>query len=249
MSKQTLLDMVQRISEFIDGETVTSISDTTESMQIATIVKETYEYLIQTREIATRDSIVHFDNVVDPKKPNYLKYQDLVFEVFSLKYYDYKTKRYQDVHYVEPEEFLRRSLDIDFERKDITQVLDDSGVLLNIYNNRCPQYYTSFDSVHIVFDAFDSENEHTIQDAKAVSYGRFMPEFKLEDDFIPNMAPQHFSLLLSKAKENAGVELKEYHNPLEADRAKKLLINTNKFAMRQPEEAKIWKNRKHTGRL
>ena len=249
MSKQTLLDMVQRIAEFIDGETVNSISDTPEAMQIATIVKETYEYLLQTREIATRDSIIHFDNVVDPKRPNYLKYQDLVFEVFSLKYYDYRTKKYLDVQYMEPEEFLRRSLDVDFERKDVTQVLDDSGVLLNIFNNRCPRYYTSFDSIHIVFDAYDSENEHTIQDSKAVSYGRFMPEFRLEDDFVPNMAPQHFSLLLSKAKENAGVELKEYHNPLEADRAKKLLINTNKFAMRQPEEPRIWKNRKHTGRL
>lgn len=248
MAKQTLLDMVQRIAEFIDGETITSISDTPESLQIATIIRETYEYLLQTREIATRDSIIHFDNVIDTSKPNYLKYSDLVFEVFSLKYLDTTNDRYVDVKYIEPEEFIRRSLNLEYSREDVLQVLDHSGITLNILNNKAPTYYTSFDSIHIVFDSYDSKVEDTVQDSKVVAYGRYMPEFRLEDTFVPNMAPQHFSLLLSKSKENAGVELKEYLNPLESDRAKKLLINTNKFAKRQPEGARIWKNRLKTGR-
>jgi hypothetical protein len=62
------------------------------------------------------------------------------------------------------------------------------------------------------------------------------------------MAPQHFPLLLSKSKEVAGVELKEYVNPVESDRAAKLTVITNRLAHREIKEPRIWHYRKKTGR-
>ena len=247
--KQTLLEMVQRIAEFIDGETINSIDDTRESTQIANIVKETYQYLLQTREINTRDNIVHFDDVVQTEnKPNYLKYQDTVFEIFDLQYKDLEDGRYSRVQYIEPEVFLQKSLSLDPNDENVQQVVDYSNITYYIRNDKQPSYYTSFDDIHIAFDSFNKELEDTVHDNNVIAQGRYMPEFKLEDDFVPNMAPQHFPLLLSKSKEIAGVELKEYTNPLESDRANKLTIITNKLAHRELKEPKIWHYRKNSGR-
>lgn len=247
--KQTLLEIVQRVAEYIDGETINSIGDTRESSQIATIVKETYQYLIQTRQINTRDTIVHFDDVNDTQyKPNYLTYQDTVFEIFDLQYKDLETGRYSHIQYIDPEVFLQKALSLDPNDENVIQVKDYSDIFYYIRNDKQPQYYTSFDDVHIAFDSYNAEVEDTIHDNNVIAQGRYMPEFKLEDDFVPNIAPQHFPLLLSKSKEIAGVELKEYVNPLEADRAAKLTVITNKLAHREIKEPRIWHYRKNSGR-
>lgn len=241
--------MVQRISEFIDGETINSIGDTRESSQIANIVKETYQYLLQTREINTRDNIVHFDDVVQAEeKPNYLKYKDTVFEIFDLQYKDLDSGRYSRVQYLDPEVFLQKALSLDPNDENVQQVVDYSNITYYIRNDKQPSYYTSFDDIHIAFDSYNSSLETTVHDNNVIAQGRYMPEFALEDDFVPNMAPQHFPLLLSKSKEIAGVELKEYTNPLESDRANKLMIITNKLAHREIKEPRIWHYRKNTGR-
>lgn len=240
--------MVQRIAEYIDGETINSISDTREASQIATIVKETYQYLLQTREINTRDTIIHFDNVIDTSKPNYLKYRDTVFEIFDLKYKDLETGKYSTIQWIEPNLFLQKSLSLDPEDENVQQVVEFTGITYFIRNDKQPQYYTSFDDIHIAFDSFNSEYEDTIHDNNVIAQGRYMPEFLLEDDFVPNMAPQHFPLLLSKSKEVAGVELKEYNNPLESDRAAKLTVITNRLANRELKEARLWHTRENTGR-
>ena len=138
--KQTLLDMVQRIAEFIDGETVSSINDTRESMQIATIVKETYQYFLQTREINTRDNIVHFDDVIDVTKPNYLTYKDTVLEIFDLRYKDLENDRYNKIEYVDPETFLTKALSLDPTEENVVSVKDYSDITYYIRNDKTPQY-------------------------------------------------------------------------------------------------------------
>ena len=247
--KQTLLEIVQRVAEFIDGETINSINDTREATQIANIVKETYQYLLQTREINTRDNIVHFNDVLlTEEKPNYLTYQDTVFEIFDLQYKDLTDGRYSRVQYVDPDVFLQKALSLDPNEEHVVQVKDYSGIYYYIRNDKQPAYYTSFDDLHIAFDSYNADVEDTIHDNNVIAQGRYMPEFKLEDDFVANMAPQHFPLLLSKCKEIAGVELKEYTNPLESDRANKLMIITNKLAHREIKEPRIWHYRKNSGR-
>lgn len=247
--KQTLLEIVQRIAEFIDGETINSIHDTREAAQIANIVKETYQYLLQTREINTRDNIVHFDDVIQAEnKPNYLKYQDTVFEIFDLQYRDLDSGRYSHIQYLDPDVFLQKALSLDPTDESVSQVLDYSGITYYIKNNKQPQYYTSFDDIHICFDSYNKDVEDTVHDNNVIAQGRYMPEFKLEDDFVPNMAPQHFPLLLSKSKEVSGMELKEYANPLESDRAAKLTVIQNRLAHRELKEPRLWHYRQPTGR-
>ena len=76
-----------------------------------------------------------------------------------------------------------------------------------------------------------------------------MPEFKLEDDFVPDLAPQHFNLLLNSARVQAAYELNRETDPVTNDRARKELVTADKHAQRvRGQETTIWKNRPLSGR-
>jgi hypothetical protein len=77
-----------------------------------------------------------------------------------------------------------------------------------------------------------------------------MPEFKLEDEFVPDLAPQHFSLLLSTAKVQAAYELNREFDQLENNRAMKQKATADRHAQRQRgQDGTTWKRRKRNGRV
>lgn len=247
--KQTLLEMVQRILESRDMQLINSIYDTREAMQVANIVKECYEHLLYVREIKTRNSLLTFDSLSDLAHPTYLKFKDNIAQIDVFKYYDKKNEKYNDLQLLQPKDFLDRSLYLNPNDDNVSQVVDFTGVTLNVYNDRAPSYWTSFDDEHIVLDAYDSSVENTVEEANTVSYGVYIPEFKLEDTFVPDLAPQHFSYLLSKAKVMTAMELDKEYNQLEDDRARKELLTANEHSRRlRGQEPVQWQNRIRSGR-
>ena len=247
--KQTLLEMVQRILESRDMQLINSIYDTREAMQVANIVKECYEHLLYVREIKTRNSLLTFDSLSDLAHPTYLKFKDNIAQIDVFKYYDKKNEKYNDLQLLQTKDFLDRSLYLNPHDDNVSQVVDFTGVTLNVYNDRAPSYWTSFDDEHIVLDAYDSSVENTVEEANTVSYGVYIPEFKLEDTFIPDLAPQHFSYLLSKAKVMTAMELDREYNQLEDDRARKELLTANEHSRRlRGQEPVQWQNRIRSGR-
>lgn len=247
--KQTLLEMVQRILESRDMQLINSIYDTREAMQVANIIKECYVHLLYVREIKTRNSLLTFDSMSDLSHPTYLRFKDDVAQIDTLKYFDTKENKYVDLQLLQPKDFLDRSLCLNPADTNVISVTDFSGISFNVYNDRAPQFWTSFDDEHIVFDAFDSSVDNTIQNSKTVSYGIRIPEFKLEDTFVPDLAPQHFSYLLSKAKVMTAMELDKEYNQLEDDRARKELLTANEHSRRLRGQLPVqWQNRMRTGR-
>lgn len=247
--KQTLLEMVQRILESRDAQVVNSIEDTREAMQVANIIKETYYHLLYVRDIKSRTNLITFDTLSNKDLPTYLRFKDDVAQIDMLKYFDKKQEKYVDLTMVDPQEFIERSLMLNPKEDFITTCTDFSGVKFNVYNDRAPSIWTSFDDEHITLDAFNKEVEDTITETNAMSYGIKYPEFKLEDTFIPDLAPQHFTLLLSKSKVMAAMELDKEFNQLEDDRARKQLMTVNDHSKRlRGQEATLWKNRNRSGR-
>lgn len=247
--KQTLLEMVQRILESRDAQVVNSIKDTREALQVANIIKETYQHLLYVRDIKCKNNLLTFDSLSDLNHPTYLKFKPEVAQIDMLKYYDLDKERYNDLQMLDPQDFIDRSLMLNPKEENVTTCTDFTGILFNIYNDRTPSCWTSFDDEHVVLDAYNKEVESTVQEQNTVSYGIKLPEFKIEDDFIPDLAPQHFPLLLSKSKVMAAMELDKEYDQLEDDRARKQLITANEHSKRllgQP--ATLWKNRQRSGR-
>ena len=241
--------MVQRILESRDAQVVNSIEDTREAMQVANIIKETYYHLLYVRDIKSRTNLITFDSLSDLTHPTYLRFKDDVAQIDMLKYFDKKQERYVDLTMLDPQDFIERSLMLNPKDEHITTCKDFSGVNFNVYNDRAPTFWTSFDDEHIVFDAYNKEVEDTITETNAMAYGIKYPEFKLEDTFIPDLAPQHFSLLLSKSKVMAAMELDKEYDQLEDDRARKQLMTVNDHSKRLlGQDATLWKNRNRSGR-
>ena len=182
MSKMTLLEMVQRILEYTDGQVVQSINDTREAMQVAQCVKESYEHLLYTRDIKAKADLIQLHSMSDTTQPTVFHINDDVEQISLFKYYDKHNERYVTLQWMEPECFIDLCLHRD-PRKDnvITITEPTSGVKYNVYNDRVATYYTSFNDKDIVCDAWNSEDTDTMVEEYTVVYGYKQPVFKLED--------------------------------------------------------------------
>ncbi len=98
--------------------------------------------------------------------------------------------RYTKIEYKTPEEFL----DIVDQRlstaSNIQVVTDATGIKLNIYKDKAPTYFTSFDDDYLVFDAFNNTVESALQNSKTQCHGKRSVTFTLSDSFIPDIPVQ-----------------------------------------------------------
>jgi hypothetical protein len=75
-----------------------------------------------------------------------------------------------------------------------------------------PSFYTSVDDYTIIFDAYDSDEDTTLQKSKTMCNGSVYPVFTLSDDFAPDLNPTQFSYYINRAKVRAFAELKQAAN-------------------------------------
>lgn len=243
--KPTLLQIVQRVAEYINAGTVNSIYDTRESEQIAKIVKECYFDLIERNEIEVRYSLFNLQSLSDNTKPTTLLLPEHTWTIDIIKH---KDKTLTDLKYKEPMQFVEDSLYLDPTSKDVMacefeSVDDATKIKFNVRLDRHPTYYTIMYDKYLIVDSVKRDEHHTITGEEIVCYGRYFPVFELKDDFKPMLTEQQFSILLSNAKIHADYELKEHTNPLETNRAQKLFINSSNNARSYTRGPRIWNNR------
>jgi hypothetical protein len=82
-------------------------------------------------------------------------------------------------------------------------------VKMTFRNDVSPKYYTSIDDNTIIFDAYDSTVDTTLQASKSLGYGFKITDFEKLDSFVPQLLPQQFALLINEAKSLAWAELKQ----------------------------------------
>ena len=246
--KMTLLEIVQRVSEVNNTDIINSITDTEESMQIARIVRDCYHNLLVERRIKTSNDVFRLIPLSDVTRPTYCKLDDAVYYIDCLKYKNTVTGKYTNLTYVDYQDFVDTSLDIDSTATNVQTCVDMSGITLNVYNDRHPSYYTLIDDEHVIFDSYNKAVENTIMAANIVAYGVKKPDFQLTDTFVPDIAAQHFQLLVNQCKVAVGFELKNFATSFDIDTARRQKINAASMARRVEEEPEIWKNRPRHGR-
>lgn len=250
MSKPSLLDLTQRVAVFCNAGSVNSINDTRESLQIATIIKETFEDLVMRSEIRTTQTLLQLQSVSNVERPTHLLMQSEVLTVDLLKYKSPKGTLI-DLQYKPSVDFVEDSLHLDPTQPNVQTVEDYTGILFNIKTDKDPQYWTIFENgseEYVVLDSFNKEFEDTVQGVHVVAYGKIMPEFLLEDTFIPPLSTQQFPVLLSRAKVAAAKELKNQENGIEYDKARKQFVQVTQQNRSQFRGSTTWNNRQMTGR-
>ena len=216
MPKLTLLEIVTDILNDLDSDEVNSINDTVESLQIAQIVKTTYNNIIDGKHWPHLYELFQFEDLSATAKPNYLKIPATIISIEWIKYNVRKitdTKdKFTDIIYKAPFDFVELVNSRDSSLSTIQVVSDFSGVTLNIQNDKAPQFYTSFDDQYILFDSFDSGVDTTVMASKSSGWGRREATFTISDTFIPDLPTQMFSYLLAESKSAAFSVMKQALN-------------------------------------
>lgn len=216
MSRKTLLEMTQNIMSAMDSDEINSIGDTVESLQVAEVVRETYEYITVGLDIPGRAGIIKLDASTDTDLPNYMTVPNNVERIEWIRYND------NLIQYKTPLDFLE-SVSGRGTGDEVTTIES-----MNIYNDRDPLFYTSFDDDTIVFDAFDSEEGSTLMQSKTLCWGQRSLPFDMTDDFVPSLPLDMFPRLLAEAKAACFVNFKQVSNSTEERRARnQKVVNMN----------------------
>lgn len=213
MAKLSLLEITQDILSDLNDDEVNSISDTVESLQVAQIVKSTYFELMDLQNWPHLRRLMSLTSSADNNRPTHMIVPDLVKEIDQIEYNRKQTTTGRDnygvVKYLHPDEFLRITSAYNSTQDNVKRVVDYSGVNLLVYTDKQPDYWTSFDDDHIVFNAHNSAIESTLQSANSRMFGYVSATWQMTDAFIPDMPEEMFSMLLAEAKSVAFVRLKQ----------------------------------------
>lgn len=216
MARLTLLEIVQDIMSDMDSDEVNSIDDTLESSQVAQIVKTTYFNIIDGRDWPHLYRFFQLTASGLTTRPTHMTIPE---GVINVRYVKYNTKTlvgdkdlYTQMKYKTPEEFMDIVNKRDSTESIVDVVADATGISLNIYNERPPQYYTSFDNEVIIMDAYDSDLESTLVTSKTECYGKYYPTWTHTDAAYPDLPIQSFGYLLNEAKSTCFLVLKQQAN-------------------------------------
>jgi hypothetical protein len=80
------------------------------------------------------------------------------------------------------------------------------------HTDRSPLFYTTFDDDQLIFDAYESAVDSTLQKAKTYCWGQLEPSFALADGTVPDLNTQQTDLLFNEAKSQCFAELKQTEN-------------------------------------
>jgi len=217
MAKMTLLEMVQDIMSDMDSDEINSINDSVESLQVAQIIKTTYYNIIDGKDFPFLYELFQLGTSGSTARPTHMRIPETIIDLDWIKYNCRKSTDtkdfYKKIQYKKPEDFLDITDVRDSSDSNIETVSDATGIKIYVYNDRAPQYFTSFDDDYLVFDAYDSGIDSTLQNSKTQCHGKRSVTFTLDDNFVADLPVQMFSYLLNEAKSTAFVTLKQMANP------------------------------------
>lgn len=204
MPKMTLLEMAQDIMSDMSSDNINSINDTTESLQVAQILKSTYYEIIHSREWPHLRKLVEITGLGDTSTPTHMQLAESVVDIDWIKYDSRATvggdPNYVDVSYLLPGDFLQYVMQRTASNSNITAVTDPDDTTLLIKTDENPKYWTSFDDEYIVFDAYKSAVDSTLQGAKTQVFALAEPTFTISDTFTPDLPNHAFPYYLAEAK-------------------------------------------------
>ncbi len=223
-----------------DGDSVNSIADTPESLQMSEIVEDEYRELLSKRPWRHEQGLFPLESLGDSNRPNYLKIPVAVEQLGEIKYNKRKatdTKdKFLNVIYCEPVFFIDMLDSRDSSASNIKVVTDFDNSLLNIRDDFAPTYWTSFDDVHIIFDSYDKGIDSTVQGAKSKSlaFKNIRVAFSKSDTFVPDLPEDQFPLLLAICKKRASQVARQ----VEDTGATESTVKLNRVSSRQSWRAR-----------
>ena len=234
--QMTLLDIVKSVLSDTNGSEVNSISDTTESLKISNYAKDIYYQMVSVYGNPEFKKLFKLTASGDSSKPTHMIVPS---EVDTLEIVCYNTSlegdtEFSTMMYVDPISFIKRSDSLRATESNVEEVTDYSGVTLRVYNDRMPSCYTSFDDSHLVFDAYDSSVDSTLQESKTEAYGVVRNSWQETDTYTPNLDSNLFPEYLLRVKQAAFMFDRQEQSPVIELGLREQKINNRKRTSKTP---------------
>lgn len=245
--RYTLLELTQSVLRSMESDEVSDINETQEAKDVVDIIKESYFDIVGEMNMAEQEGLFKLDSSGDNTKPTLMYVPSTVSRIQWLKYNieDTSFPNNRDVRYVNNQEFLyyQQGLDpSDINVNQMTVNINGSDFVFHYHDNYFPTYYTIFDERLVVFDAYDSSVESTLTTVRTVGWGDLVPSFTLSNNWVPDLDPRQFQLLLQASKSTAFMELKQTQNARSEKQERKNRILTQK---NKNDNDPNWSNQKH----
>lgn len=218
----------------MDSDEVNSYADTIESKAVANIIKESYNYLVGRMDLPCTQTFFNLDASGSSSKPCLMTVPTDVIDWDYIKYKHLDTSSnsvWVELTPIDIDDFMDRQDALKESDSNVSTMsfnLDGTTFEFKFFTDRNPTYYAVIDQYNIVFDAYDSTVDTTLQASKTRCFGKKIPTFTMADSFKPSLDPQQFQLLLNEAKGQAFVELKQTANAHADRRAAKMFTNTQR---------------------
>jgi hypothetical protein len=204
MAKMTMLQMVQNILSAMNSDTVDTILATDESSQVAQHIEDVYAKMMTEKDWPHLQVLSQLVGLGDVTMPTRMQMPTDVTDINWIRY-DSRVnstapRLMRDIKYLPPVEFIDRITNRALQTNVVAYTDVLSNVVLHVYNDRAPIYWTSFDDDYIWFDAFDSSLEATLQQSKSIIHVIKEPVFNASDAFVPDLPSHMFPALLAAAK-------------------------------------------------
>jgi len=222
MAKQTLLEIVQDILNDMDGDEVSSITDTTESLQIANIVRSTFNEIVDSRDWPHLKQLATL--VPSITYPTVFNVTDTFRTIDWIKYNKRKVSdvrdKYDAILYLTPEEFMNYCDSRSSSATNVTTVVINN-IKYNIKTDTAPTYWTTFDDETIIMDSYDSDVDSNLQASKTQCFASLLPVFTMSDTYVPDLPAKAFSYLVAEAKSTASYSLRQVGNQKEEQKSQR----------------------------
>lgn len=215
--KRTLLEMTSSILVSLDGDEVTTITDTAESVQIADIIRQNFYELVSNTDLPEHQTFFELTET-SSSSPTIMTKPTDVIELFWVKYDIADTgdpDEYTEIRFVPRDQFFTTMDGLNTDDTDVSSfnyTIGSDIFPFKYRNDLAPTTYTTFDDATIVFNNVDTNVESYLRKTKTWCAGLKESSWTHSDSFVPALDHRLSNLLFQKSKAQAFVELKQMEN-------------------------------------
>lgn len=252
MTKRTILKLVQELGEGIGSDEIDTLGETVEVVKITAILAQAYQEVLDRKTWEfMKDKVRQLDvRAVGSTQLNTLLIPDDVARIQCLKYKGDNGK-FNELTYMKARDFVDMLHSRDATQDDITAIVNEDGVALNVRTTRAPQNWTSFDEVSITFDGYDATAGVGNLIADSVIIATVMPVTDFTDPAAVLNVPERFeTMIFNEALVTCNYRLRQTADP-RADRVARrqhISLKENEHTTKQDKERKTYGRHTRSGR-